>query len=114
MTGHYNIIKDKDIYGFTLGAGYGFGGGTMFEDGTYVAVTNQKVPRTAEYALQREYEYLTANRLNASAALRYSRFFNKGITGYAELNYKFKDGLNLMYLKGNTYHSVTLTLGLSF
>ncbi|MFA7033085.1 MAG: DUF6850 family outer membrane beta-barrel protein [Bacteroidales bacterium] len=114
LTGHYNIIKDKDIYGFTLGAGYGFGGGTMFEDGTYVAVTNQKVPRTAEYALQREYEYLTANRLNASAALRYSRFFNKGITGYAELNYKFKDGLNLMYLKGNTYHSVTLTLGLSF
>lgn len=114
LTGKYNLIQNNGIFGFTLGGGYGFGGGTMKEDGSYVQITNQKAPRTTEYALQREFEYLTSNRINASAAFRYTRFFKKGLSGYAELNYLFNNGLNLSYLKGNTHHSITLTLGLTF
>ncbi|MDD2594782.1 MAG: hypothetical protein PHD11_03055 [Bacteroidales bacterium] len=114
LSGNYNIIKDKQIYGFRLGGGYGFGTGTMFNDGTYAPVTTQKVPKTMETALQREFEFLTAGRINANAGFRYSHFFKKGITGYVDVDYKFIDGLNIVYLKGNMHHSVTFTTGISF
>lgn len=115
VSGGYNIIKNKGIMGFRLGAAYGTGGGNMFSDGTYAQPSaNAKVPKTAEYALQREFEYLTADRINANAGLRYSRFFKKGITGYADLTYSYINALSVTYLKGNMHHSLNLSVGLTF
>lgn len=115
LRGGYNIINEKGIIGFRLGAGYGSGAGSMANDGTYAPPSaNAKTPKTAEYALQREFEYLTANRINANLGLRYSRFFNKGITGYIDLTYNFINALGITYLKGNMHHSLNLSVGMTF
>ena len=64
------------MYSIQLGAGYGFGSGTLKNDGLYAAVSgDQETPKESEYFLNRELEYLTASRISAGGGFCYSRFF---------------------------------------
>lgn len=114
LSGLRNIIANRNMYSIRLSAGYGFGGGTLKNDGLYAAATgNQKPPQESEYYLNREFEYLTASRVTAGGGFRYSRFFKKGITGYIGVDYDFVKAFNVTYL-ASTAGLFAVKVGCSF
>ena len=115
VNGTKNIIVKKNMFSIDLGAGYGFGTGTKNEDGTIGTPSSAtKKPYSATYALDREFEFLTAHRINAAVGFKYSRFFKKGFTGYIGATYNFTNALNIEFLQGAMRHNAAITVGCSF
>ncbi|MBQ4279094.1 MAG: hypothetical protein IJC16_03970 [Rikenellaceae bacterium] len=109
-----NIISGRNMYSVRLAAGYGFGNGTRSNDGLYAAPSeSQKPPKESAYYLNREFEYLTASRVNAGIGFRYSRFFKKGFTGYVAADYDFTKAFDVHYL-GSSAGVFVLKVGCSF
>lgn len=114
VSGKKNFIRKKNMFSAGLGVGGGCGWGTMKDDGSYTAVSDdQEKPAEGDYFLCREFEYLTAPRVNAEAVFRYSRFFGRGFTGYVQLSAGYVRGFGLRYI-GNDAVTAVLTVGCSF
>ncbi len=111
----WNKVGNKGILGLRANVGYGLGGGTKANDGTYTPPTSsQGAPRNTPFYLDREYEFYTAHRVNASVGFRYSYFVQKGFTAYVDLNYNFTNAINVTAFNGNMRHMAAITLGCSF
>lgn len=114
LSGLRNIVGNRNMYSVRLEVGYGFGSGTMKNDGLYAEPSgNQESPKESEYCLNREFEYLTASRITAGGGFRYSRFFKKGLTGYVGIDYDFVKAFDVQYL-GSTAGVFALKIGCSF
>ena len=114
LVGTYNAIGFRNIISGTLGVGYGKGGGYASKDGVYENASAQPVTvRSTEFYLQREFEYFTTPKIRANAALRYTQFFGKGISVYADLSDSFLYAPKVVYL-GKIANVIALTLGCSF
>lgn len=99
LSGLRNIITNRNMYSIRLGTGYGFGSGTLKNDGLYADVSgDQETPKESDYYLNREFEYLTASRISAGGGFCYSRFFKKGFTGYIGVDYDFVKAFDVEYL----------------
>lgn len=110
-----NIVKGNDMYTFMLGASFLSGGGTPKEDGLYAPQTASQVfPENMENTLNREYEYLTNDRISGRIGFKYSRLFNAGIRGYASINYSLTKASGIEYLAGNTFNRVSFVVGCAF
>ena len=114
LSGAYNIFRENGIMGIRLGAGFGGGSGSPFNDGLYMPTNNPRTPRTMDNAMRMEFEYLTAYRINAGAGFRYSHFFKNNITGYVDLDYRFVNALGISYLAGAMHHRISAIVGISF
>ncbi|MCI2082084.1 MAG: hypothetical protein LKK08_04200 [Bacteroidales bacterium] len=114
LSGTYNMIGKEGICSFALNLGYGAGSGEMKSDGTYNNPSAVSlVVRSTDFNLEREYEYFTAGKFRAGAALKYSRFLSKGMTVYAELSDDFLFSPKAVYL-GKTANVAMITVGLGF
>ena len=109
------ITVRKNQYGITLGVRYGGGGGDMKNDGLYATPSEDtRVPYSSDFNLQREYEYLTAQRVAANLSGIYSRMINPKVKGYIRLAYEFTHALEVEYLPGNQFHNLMLAVGCGF
>ncbi|NMB37744.1 MAG: hypothetical protein GX993_06895 [Bacteroidales bacterium] len=114
LSAAYNIFLKKGIVGVRLCGGYGTGLGEAFRDGLYTQISNPRPPRTMNDAMCKEFEFLTANRINGGAGFRYSHFFKKNITGYIDLDYRLINAFGVSHLTGATHHRISATVGISF
>ena len=114
LSAAYNIFLEKGIVGVRLCGGYGTGLGEAFRDGLYTQISNPRPPRTMNDAMCKEFEFLTANRINGGAGFRYSHFFKKNITGYIDLDYRLINAFGVSHLTGATHHRISATVGISF
>lgn len=109
-----NITAKNNMYSISLAATYGTGSGDKKNDGLYATPSeSQKQPASLDNVLNKEYEYLTANRITARIGFKYSHLFPKGIQGYIKANYLHTQASNTDYLKNN-FHSVSISVGCSF
>ena len=112
--GTYNWFKKKQIFTVSLSLGYGSGGGTMKEDGIYVPVSDkQEKPDRRDDLLEREYDYLTASRLQGNLTLRYERNLMKNLAGYVKAGVSPRYALNSS-LKESAFVQFDLHLGVKF
>lgn len=115
LFGNRNFITDKAMYSVKIGAEYGMGGGTKKEDGVYTQPSeSQKEPKSVDFALEREWEYLTSSRVNANIGFRYSHFFKKGVMGFVDADYKLTYAMGLTAFQSGMFHSMTITIGCNF
>ena len=114
LFGVYHWFKQKNVFTLSLWAGYGAGGGTMKEDGTYAAVPDdQKRPASRDDLLLRQYDYLTASRIHGRLALGYERNILKNIAAYVNGSVSPRYALNSS-LKEKTYVCFDVSLGVKF
>lgn len=109
-----NLVKGRNEYSPFVNLGGSFGGTPLEEDGIYIQPSSsQKPPKeNAEY-LSKEREYLTAPRLAAGVGMRYSHFFNKGLTLYAQAGYSFTEAFRVDTI--GHYHGIfNINIGLEF
>ena len=114
LSGAYNIFRESGIIGIRLCAGFGSGTGNPLNDGLYTQTNNPRAPRTMDDAMLKEFEFFTANRINAGAGFRYSHFFKNNITGYIDLDYRLINALGINYLAGAMHHCISAVVGISF
>lgn len=110
-----NIVKQNNMYTYSLGLNYGTGGGTPKDDGLYATPSgSQQSPASMDNLLMREYEYLTADRIGAKAGVGYARLFGANMRGYANLTYHFTTAQKITYMDGKNHHLVEIKIGCSF
>jgi hypothetical protein len=81
-----HIGKGKQLYTFSLTACYGAGNGTPKDDGVYTTPSaQQKPPQSLDHLLYQEYNYLTAQRLTAQAAVEYARTVRPALCAFVRL-----------------------------
>jgi hypothetical protein len=95
LTAKRTIVCKNNEYGLLLGVLYGAGGGAAKTDGTYTAPSeSQQAPKSSDFNLYREYEYLTATRFSGNIGFIYSPpLFNVGKTSI-RLDYEWTKALN--------------------
>lgn len=100
------------IGSFDIGAGIGFGGGSLNEEATLVAEGSgvQSTPFRLEDWYARQMEYITATRSEASLSLRYN--FRKGI--YLQAEGFWIHGFALPQTIGSDRLATTLRIGYDF
>lgn len=103
------VMKDHRIrIGMT--SGYGSGKGAAKHDGTYTDPSeNDDGPNSVDTYLFQEYEYLTAERVDASITFRYM-IRTKNAAPYVDLGYAATRALNVSYM-GDYRGTTTLTIG---
>jgi hypothetical protein len=110
----HNILCGKNQYGVALNACYGTGGGTPKDDKAYDASQNLPKPQSLDNFLYREYEYLTAPRIQGNIGIAYSRLLNPAVRGYIRANCELTNALNTEHIEGKTHGSATLAIGCTF
>lgn len=109
------IVDRKNMYTVSLRALYGSGGGTLYDDGVYQTPSeDQESPATTAFNLYREYEYLTAPRIQGNIGIAYSRLLNPVVRGYIRANCELTNALNTEHIEGKTHGSATLAIGCTF
>ena len=84
-------------------------------EGFEEAGTSETLTRTLDELLLQEYEYLTARRLDLSVDLGMSRRFgNRGIRGFAALEYTWSKAFGMEYLGRAMRHAALLRIGCRF
>lgn len=111
-----NLIHGENLFTCQLSAAYSFGDGTMKEEGTYATPSeSQTEPKQIDRYLLREYEYLTAKRMNLFADIRYSRHLTTlPIQGYAAIRYGYGKAAEVSALEGDSRHELSLRIGCLF
>ena len=110
-----NFIKSRDMYSVTIGAGYRFGNGDKYVDGTYATPTeSQSSPKTTDIYLNEEYEYLTASQVKAAVGLKYTRALNPNVNLYTAANYAVGKAFDTEYLGNGMRHDFKLAIGCTF
>ena len=112
--GTHNWFKNKQVFTLSLLAGYGAGGGTMKDDGTYIEVSDkQKRPANRNDLLEQEYDYLTASRIYGKLSAGYERYILKNVSGYVTAGISPKYALNST-LKEKSYLQFDIQIGVKF
>lgn len=116
LSAERNFIKGINMYNIRLGGQFSSGSGTVKDDGTYLSPTEgQSPPRSTDFNLYREYEYLTINSIKANVGLGYSRLLTEHkIRGYARIDYQFTKAQDIKYIDGDTFNELSLVVGCSF
>lgn len=110
-----NLFRgQRHCFGLTLGLSYGGGDGTPFSDGLYAEPSaTEKPPKTADFNLYSEHDYLTATRWGVHPALRYTMLFKGGNTGSISLKYDYLQAVRTN--SGNRNHQqLQLAFGVGF
>ena len=114
LFGAYNWFVKNQVFTLGLDLSYGAGGGTMFKDGLYAGVSDdQKQPDTRNDLLQKNYDFLTAQRIGGSLKLGYERNIMKNISAYAIAGVSPRYALDSS-LKKEHYMQFDLQLGVKF
>ncbi len=110
-----NIICGKNEYSLLLGALYGSGSGTAKKDGVYTPPSStQGAPKSMDVDLYREYEYLTATRLQGKAELGYERLLTAQVRGHLKFSYEYTRAYNVEYVKDGNFGVANLIIGCTF
>ena len=114
--GKRNILRGRNLFTAGLWIGYSAGAGAPCTDGSFEeAGTSETLTRTLDELLLQEYEYLTARRLDLSVDLEMSRRFgNRGIRGFAALEYTWSKAFGTEYLGRAMRHAALLRIGCRF
>lgn len=107
-----NFYKERNSYRIRAGLGYSTGSGFAFKD-TYFTETQGQLVTLDRYAY-REYDYLTAERVNAQIAFRFARLINRNkaeISG--QVNYSATKAFDTSYI-GDYFGCLSLSLGYQF
>jgi hypothetical protein len=92
----------------------GGGNGTAQRDGLYAKPSNsQNTPGSKASYLNREFEYLTASRIENTVKLRYTYRVKAGQQTYLQLHYSNTNAFKVIYLQKNV-NTVSATLGYTF
>lgn len=109
-----SFVRQKGMWKVCLGGGYGTGSGTPKDDGHYAPPSSsQAAPRQSDEYLNWEFEYLTANRFNVNASVRYARFF-KRFSAYIEAAGSYTSAQGVEYVAGNNFTSISIKAGCTF
>ncbi len=109
-----NIFAAKNMYGIFVGTSYGFGQGTIKDDGVYATPSSDTYkPYSNDYYLYREYEYLTASHLKIDAGFRYTRAL-KDFSLFGELAFSQTNAFDIKYLDGNQNRIIYIKIGYNF
>ena len=109
------IIFSKNQYDFSLRLLYGSGGGNMNFDGAYATPSEDtRFPYSSDENLLKEYEYLTANRVEGNIRCGYSHIFSRNIRGFIRLEYGLTHAFNLSVPNKNQFNTIRLSVGCNF
>lgn len=113
---HSWLMTGDQTLSLVMNAGWSGGGGTVCLDGVYqTPADNAMFPHDNQLYMMREFEYLTANRLNAGVSVRWSRpIAGQNIRLYLEGNYRYLQAFGIDYLEGTTRHHLAMSVGCQF
>jgi hypothetical protein len=111
-----NFVLGKNQYTFLLGGRFSGGSGTPLDAGTYASSTDDtSTLRSTDFNLYREFEYLTATCITAQAGFKLSRLLKQSkIRALAGINYERTNAADVEFINGDTFNSVSLSVGCSF
>ncbi len=113
ISGYRNFYKERNSYRIFAGIGYGTGSGFAFED-LYLLCENHDKVESLNDLTYHEFDYFTADRVNAEISFRYSRLINANKAKiYSKLDYSATKAFNTSYI-GDYYGSASFTLGYQF
>lgn len=114
--GERNLLRGRNCWSLRLAAGWSAGQGDPAQDGRYASANeSETLTRTRDDLLLREYEYLTAPRLDLSADLRLTRRFGRrNIRGYVAAGYAWSRAFDAQYLGDAMRHAALLRVGCEF
>ncbi|WP_346693105.1 DUF6850 family outer membrane beta-barrel protein [uncultured Alistipes sp.] len=114
--GERNLLRGRNCWSLRLGAGWSAGQGDPAQDGRYESANeSETLTRTRDDLLRREYEFLTAPRLDLSADLRLTRRFgSRGLRGYVAAGYAWERAFGTQYLGDAMRHAALLRVGCEF
>lgn len=114
ISGTYDKIGEKGIFTVSAYLGYGDGFGNLKTDGIYDnPAAGATAVRSADFNLEREFEYFTSSRYRACLSLRYSHFLKNNMNLYGEISDRFVVAPNAVCL-GHTANIAGIAVGLSF
>lgn len=114
-SGQRSFFSGKKIYTISLGGTYTWGSGLKNKDGVYVTPSDkQESPESADFLLDREYEYLTASRVGGNVGFRFDMPITPKTFIYTSLDVEVTKAMDVQYLKGDSYLSATIKIGCSF
>jgi hypothetical protein len=99
-----------------LGGRFSGGSGTPLDAGTYAGSTDDtSTLRSTDFNLYREFEYLTATRITTQAGFKFSRLLKQSkIRAFANIDYERTKAADVEFMNGDTFNSVSLSVGCSF
>ena len=111
-----NFVLGKNQYTFLLGGSFSSGSGTRLDAGTYAGSTESSTTlRSTDFNLYREFEYLTASCITTHAGFKYSKLLKQSkIRIFAGIGYERTKAAEIEFIKGDTFNSVSLSVGCSF
>lgn len=114
--GERNLLRGRNCWSLRLAAGWSAGQGDPAQDGRYESANeSETLTRTRDDLLRREYEFLTAPRLDLSADLRLTRRFgSRGLRGYVAAGYAWEQAFGTQYLGNAMRHAALLRVGCEF
>ena len=108
------VIDAKNSYSVSLHVLYG-SGSHSHNDGTYqTPATGQKPPATTDFNLHREYDFLTAERIQGTVGGIYYRQLNPTVRGYVRAEYRLTNALSLEYTSEKTHQLISVAIGSIF
>lgn len=117
LTGERNWLRDNDhTWSVRLQAGWATGGGTAAKDGTYTTPSDgSTAPAEHLLLMMRQYEWLTATRLQGCVGLRWSMpLANHRLRTYVDVQYGYAHAFDTHYLDNAHRHTATLAIGCHF
>jgi hypothetical protein len=113
LTAGKNVFSGNSTYTGFLEATYAFGTGYAAKDAKYDNSSSTSVVSIDRY-LYREYEYLTAKRMNGKAGFRYTKALPAmKLKLFTELAYGYTQAFSVNYI-GNTYGEISAKVGCQF
>lgn len=111
-----NLISGNNQYTILLGGRFSSGSGTALDAGSYTGSTdNSSDYRSTDFNLYREYEYLTATCLSAETGFKYAKLLRQNkIKAFAGINYVWTKAADIEYIAGNSFNSVSFSVGCAF
>jgi hypothetical protein len=108
-------LASGDILCLNLQAGYGSGSGYAAKDGVYSSAgSSQSSAVSLDRDLYREFEYLTADRIIGTVAVRYTKLLETNKTSiYGEVGYDATKALSVKYI-GSTFGNLSVKIGYNF
>lgn len=109
-----NIVSGEGLFTLTAGTLFGSGGGNIKRDGLFATPsTSQSEPASRDAYLNREFEYLTASRMENTLGLRYWHKVTPVQQAYIQINYINTTAFEVSYLSKQR-NTVQVALGYSF
>lgn len=111
-----NFVLGKNLYTFLFGGRFSDGSGTPLDAGTYAgSADDTSTLRSTDFNLYREFEYLTATCIIAQTGFKFSRLLKQSkINAFAGINYERTNAADVEFINGDTFNSVSLSVGCSF